>query len=408
MTKLRRTLPLPLVVLYGLGVTIGAGIYVLLGATAARAGVHAPLSFVLASIVMAFSATSYAELSTRYPVSAGEAAYVRVGLKSSALATIVGFMVILSGIVSSATIILGSTGYIHEFIDLPTWTLIVGLVVLLGGVAAWGILESVLLASLFTLFEVGALLYIIFAGVLDNPSIAADIPQIIPEWRDGAAWGAISSAGLLAFFAFIGFEDIVNLAEEAKEPETLMPRAIFWTLGLGTLLYFSLTAVAVLSVPLPELAQSKAPLSFVFETITGASPVVITMIAIVATLNGVIIQIIMASRVLYGMANQGNVPAVLGSVNRVTRTPLLATAAVSLLVLVLALTIPIENLAEWTSRIVLLVFTLVNASLVLIKLRNEPAPAVCFRTWIGVPILGVIMSLALLVAPLISAFLFTN
>jgi amino acid transporter len=110
MPELRRSLSLPLVVLYGLGVTIGAGIYVLLGATAGRAGIYAPVSFVLASIVMAFSAASFAELSTRFPVSAGEAAYVRTGFQSGSLSLVVGFLVILSGVVSSAAVTVGSTG----------------------------------------------------------------------------------------------------------------------------------------------------------------------------------------------------------------------------------------------------------------------------------------------------------
>src|SRR3972149_10427488 len=118
MTELRRSLSLPLVVLYGLGVTIGAGIYVLLGATAGRAGIRAPVSFVLASIVVAFSAASFAELSARFPVSAGEAAYVRAGFQSGALSLAVGFLVILSGVVSSAAIAVGSIGYLLEFVEL--------------------------------------------------------------------------------------------------------------------------------------------------------------------------------------------------------------------------------------------------------------------------------------------------
>lgn len=405
MAELQRTLSLPLVVLYGLGVTIGAGIYVLLGVTTDRAGIHAPVSFIMAAIVMSFSAASYAELSSRFPVSAGEAAYVRAGFQSVILATTVGFLVIVSGVVSSSAISLGSTGYIREFIDVPATWLVVIIVIMLGFIAAWGIMESVLLASLFTVFEVGALLIIVALGIVDNPSLITEIPRIFPTVGDITAWTAIASAGLLSFFAFIGFEDMVNLAEEVKHPEKTLPWAIFLTLGFGTLIYFMVTAVTVLSVPLDELAASEAPLSYVFGHISGASPVVITVIAIVATLNGVIIQIIMASRVLYGLAKQGSVPAIFGSVNQRTRTPLLATAAITVIVLILALSAPLEDLAEWTSRIVLIIFAMVNGALFLLKLKSQPVQSEYFSTWIGVPVLGFLTSIALLVGQYISSLL---
>ena len=405
MTELRRALSLPLVVLYGLGVTIGAGIYVLLGATTAKAGIYAPASFVLAAIVMMFSAASYAELSARFPVSAGEAAYVQAGFNSAWLSATVGFLVIASGVVSSSAISLGSTGYIRAFLDVPVTWLVIIIVITLGVIAAWGIMESVLFASLFTIFEVGALLWIVAVGAIENPAIIAELPRVFPAMGDATAWVAVASAGLLAFFAFIGFEDIVNLAEEMERPERTLPWAIFLTLGLGTLIYFMVTAVAVLSVPLDELAASEAPLSFVFGHISGASPVIISAIAIAATLNGVIIQIIMASRVLYGLAKQGTAPAIFGRVHPWTRTPLWATAAVSAVVLTLAISAPLEGLAEWTSRIVLIVFAMVNGALFLLKLKREYAQPGGFAVWIGIPVLGFFTCIALLIGQFISALI---
>jgi basic amino acid/polyamine antiporter, APA family len=396
MPELRRSLSLPLVVLYGLGVTIGAGIYVLLGATTARAGIYAPVSFVVASIVMAFSAASFAELSARFPVSAGEAAYVRAGFQSSSLALLVGFLVILTGVVSSAAITVGSTGYLLEFIDFSDPTLVSIVVLTVGIIAAWGIMESVIFASIFTIIEAGALVAIIIVGIGSNPDLIFDLPRVIPPLADLGAWTAISGAGLLAFFAFIGFEDIVNLAEEVKHPQRNLPRAIFLTLGISTLIYFLVTLVAVLSVPVDELAASRAPISFVFGHITGASPVVITAIAIVATLNGVIIQIIMSSRVLYGLGKQGSVPVIFARIHARTRTPLIATGTVTAVVLVLALLFPLEGLAEWTVRIVLVNFALVNMALLLLKRRGSTAPEGGFTVNIWVPFAGVITCLALL------------
>src|SRR6476659_1333243 len=142
---LRRQLNLPLLVLYGVGITVGAGIYVLIGAVAGYAGAYAPWSFVLAAAAMAFTVASYAELSTRFPVSAGEAAYVKAAFQSRLLARLTGLLTIAIGVVCSAAVAVGSTGYIQEFIDLPQGVIVVAVIVVLGAIASWGILESVLL-----------------------------------------------------------------------------------------------------------------------------------------------------------------------------------------------------------------------------------------------------------------------
>src|SRR5664280_165886 len=152
---LQRRLSLPLLVLYGVGITIGAGIYVLIGAVAGHAGRYAPWSFALAAASPALTVGSYAELATRFPVSAGEAAYVRAAFGSRLASTLTGLLTILIGIVASATVTLGAAGYIAQFVALPHGAIVLGVLVALGAVAAWGILESVLLASLFTLIEAG-------------------------------------------------------------------------------------------------------------------------------------------------------------------------------------------------------------------------------------------------------------
>jgi APA family basic amino acid/polyamine antiporter len=176
-----------------------------------------------------------------------------------------------------------------------------------------------------------------------------------------------------------------------------LPWAIFLTLVLGTAIYFMVTAVAVLSVPLEQLAQSRAPLSFVFGHLTGASSAAISCIAIVATLNGVIIQIIMASRVLYGLGKQGALPKAFARISAITRTPLISTFFVTTLVLLLALTFPLEGLAEMTSRIVLIIFALVNLALIRLKLRGNEAATGAFTVRIWIPICGAISCVALLV-----------
>ena len=177
---LRRRLGLPLLVLYGTGITIGAGIYVLIGAVAGHAGKYAPWYFLLAAMVMALTVACYAELSTRFPVSAGEAAYVKAAFQSQVLSTLTGLPTIGVGVVASSAVTLGSAGYIQRFVDVPQSLIVVIVVVLLGAVATWGILESVLLASVFTLIEVGGLLAIIVAAVHVNLPIMAWLMQPPP------------------------------------------------------------------------------------------------------------------------------------------------------------------------------------------------------------------------------------
>ena len=387
-TELKRSLTLPLVVLYGVGVTVGAGIYVLIGITASKAGVYAPMSFVLAALIVAFSAASFAELAGRLPLSAGEAAYVKAGFRSQTASLIVGLMVVTSATVSSAAISVGAAGYILEFLTFPEAIITVAVILLMAGIAAYGIMESVTFAGLFTVIEVGGLMVIVAAGLYFDPGLPLRAGELIPSFSEAAPWLGVIGATLLAFFAFVGFEDIVNLAEEVQEPRRTLPWAIFLTLGISTLIYVLVVSVSVLSVPIDELSSSRAPLGLVFNKITGYSADAISSIAIVATLNGVIVQIIMASRVLYGLGKQGAIPSVFGQVNTKTRTPLFATCVVAGIILILALFVPLQHLAEMTSRVVLTIFMIVNAALIAMKMRGEPAPADAFIVGTWVPVIG--------------------
>jgi amino acid transporter len=391
---LKRRLNLPLLVLYGTGITVGAGIYVLIGAVAGHAGAHAPWSFVLAAVVMALTVASYAEMCTRYPVSAGEAAYVKAAFGSRWLSTATGLVTIFLGIISSSAVGLGAAGYIQQFLDWPTAAIVTVVVLALGLLAAWGILESVLVASLFTLIEVGGLIIIIVAAA------RADLPVVSHalQWPpfELAAWSGIAFASLLAFFAFIGFEDLANVVEEAKAPHRDLPLAMILTLVIATVLYVAVAAIAVTAVAPARLAASPAPLGIVFRELAGISPVAINAIAIVATLNTVLAQMTMAARVVYGMARSGELPRALGHVHGATGTPLGATAATVVAVLALAFTLPFEELAEATSIATLIVFALVNLALLRLKLtRHHPGHRiVSVPMW--VPVAGLITCVAMI------------
>lgn len=395
---LKRALSLGHATLYGLGVTIGAGIYVLIGAAAARAGMYAPMAFVIAAILMALSAASFAELAGRLPVAAGEAAYIREAFRSNRMARIGGLLVIAIAIVSAAAISVGSAGYIGVFLAFPEPVLVAGVVLAMGAIAAWGVKESVTFAGAMTLIEIGGLVLLIMAGTASGPELVTRLPEAVPPLGDGRVFAGIMGTALLAVFAFIGFEGLANIAEEVRDPQRTLPRAIFLTLAVSTILYVLVAWVALVAVPHEELAQSRAPLALVFERLTGASPRIMSLIAIVATLNGIIVQIIMSSRVLYGLARQGNLPAAFGTVHGLTRTPLYATVFTTGLVLLFALLLPLHHLADLTSRITLVVFALVNLSLIRIKARTPVPPAGAYVAPSWAPWAGFVSCLALLVA----------
>ena len=399
---LRRRLGLTLLVLYGTGITIGAGIYVLIGAVAGHAGMYAPWSFLLAAVVMAFTVASYGELAVRYPASAAEAAYVRAAFRSRLMSTLTGSVTIVIGVVSSAAVALGSAGYIQEFVDLPRELIVVAVLVILGAVAVWGILESVLLASLFTLLEIGGLLIIIAAATYVELPVGDTLKQLPP--LDAGIWAGIAFASLLAFFAFIGFEDLANIAEEAHAPERDLPRAMVLTLLIATVLYVAVAAIAVTAVPPARLAGSAAPLGLVFRELAGVNPAAVVSIAIFATLNTILAQLTMAARVVYGMAKQGDLPLHLSRVHPLTATPVIATALIVGATLILALAFPLERLAEWTSLATLLVFAMVNLALLRLRLRSAPEPAPPpqrFRVPLWVPAAGLLTCLAMIASALL-------
>ena len=383
---LRRSLSLPLVTLYGLGNILGAGIYVLIGKVAGHAGLYAPISFLMASVLAALTAFSYAELSSRYPLSAGAALYVQQGFGYRELSRLVGLLLILTGIVSASTIARGFVGYLEVFIIMPHWLVIIALVIVLGMLAIWGITESAGTAAVFTLFEVFGLGLVIYVAAPEFVTLPDRIDEFMPS-LEAATWSGLFAGAFLAFYAYVGFEDMVNVAEEVKSPHRNLPLAILLSLLVATLLYIVVVLAALLVLDDKQLAQSDAPLAAVYAVQTGNKPVLITIISLFAVVNGALIQIITAARVCYGMSRQGWLPDVLGQVHARTRTPVYATVVVMAFTVLMALWLPIETLARMTSYFLLLIFALVNAGLIRIK-RREAADANTFIIPIFVPWLG--------------------
>ena len=385
---LRRAISLPLLTLYGLGTTIGAGIFVLTGKVAGEAGIFAPLSFVVASLLAGLAALSFAEMASRFPESGGEAVYVKEGLGSDRLALLTGSLVILAGLVSTSTIIVGFSGYLDDLTALPPTAAKIGITILLGLIAFWGVRESVTVAALVTVVEIGVLVVIIGFGVpqLDVETIeAAAKGQVF----DGAAGGSVISGAILAFYAFIGFEDIVNVAEETRDATRVVPRAIVLTLIVTCVLYVLVSVIAVSLSPIAGLAASQAPLTFLFEQISGLPGETISVIAIFSVLNGALIQIIMASRVFYGLSRRGWLPGWLSVVHRRTQTPANAIMVCVVTIAALATLFPLEALARVASFITLIIFALVALALIRLKSVSGDIPPDRFTVPFWLPVLSV-------------------
>lgn len=395
-TSLKRSLSLTQMVLYGLGTTIGAGIYALVGELAGIAGYFAPISFLIASIMATLTAMSFAELSGRYPQAAGAALYVREGFSSQKLSTLTGLLVILAGLVSASALINGFVGYLHQFIALDRLVIIICVTCLLGGIAAWGISASVSIAAVITIIEIGGLLLIIgvssSATILHIDTLSS---TLIPS-ADFNQWSAIFTGTLLAFYAFIGFEDMVDVAEEVKNVKRNLPLAILLTLAITTILYMLIMITAVLAVPPDQLASTEAPLAFLYQHFTGNDATLISLIGLLAIINGALIQMIMASRVMYGLGYRGQLPEILSFVHPKSQTPLVATLIATLTVLVLASIGHLSILAEITSLIMLCIFSMINLALLKIKKRiPSTQDSINFPRWI--PLMGFIVSSGFLI-----------
>jgi amino acid transporter len=395
MSELNRTVGLPLLLFFGLGNILGAGIYVLIGKVAGEAGMYTPFAFLIAAVIASFSAFTYSELTGRYPLSAGEAIYIEEGFHLTSLSRITGLLIALAGMVSAATISRGFYGYFSTFVQIPEPMVVTVLILLLGLLMMWGISQSVTTAALLTIVEIGGLLLIIWAGKDALIEVPTQMDVLLPAFSP-VTWVGILLGTFLAFFAFIGFEDMVNIAEEVKNPQRTLPAAILLALLIATILYGLVATIAVMALDLNTLSTSKAPLADVLSATSTINPKIISAISMLAVVNGALIQMIMASRIFYGMAKKGWLWRGLAGVNKKTQTPINASLLAVVIILGLALWFPIEGLARATSFLVLVVFALVNAALIAIK-RSGPAPTGVLDNPMWVPVAGFVSSSALVI-----------
>lgn len=392
---LDRAISRNLLLVFVIGDVLGAGIYALVGEVGGRVGGAIWSAFAVALLLAVFTAFAYAELVTKYPQAAGAALYVNKAYRMPFFTFMVAFAVMASGITSAATLARAFGGdYLDAFVSLPTVLVGIGFLLVVALINARGIKESVRVNLVLTMIEIGGLLLVVTIAIAAIADGQGDAGRIF-EFKEGeSVVGAMLGGAALAFFALIGFEDSVNVAEETEDPRNAFPRALFGGLLIAGVIYLAVTILASIVVPTAELAESSGPL----QTVASAGPLgvdekVFSAIALFALANGALINMVMASRLVYGMSNEGILPTALGGLGS-RRTPLMAIAFTTLMGIVLVVTGDLSSLADMTVTLLLLVFIVVNISVLV--LRKDAVAHDHFRTPSWIPVVGVAVCILLL------------
>jgi basic amino acid/polyamine antiporter, APA family len=396
-TKLRRAIGPGLLTVFVVGDILGAGIYALVGEVGAEVGGAIWTSFLAAFVLAVFTAFAYAELVSKYPRAAGAALYTHEAFRAPFFTFIVAFAVMSSGIASASTLARAFAGdYLGEFVDLPLVLAAIGVLLIVAAINLRGIVESVKVNVALTAVEVIGLLIIVAIGVAALGEDSGDFSRNF-EFKEGeSVFFAIVGGTALAFYAMIGFEDSVNVAEETKAPSRSYPRALFGGIAIAGVLYLLVTLTASTVVPTGQLSGSDAPLlEVVEEGPLGVSTRLFSFIALLAVTNSALINMIMASRIVYGMAERGIVSRLFAGVLPKRRTPAAAIAFTTLIAVVLVSTGDLSSLADTTVLLLLFVFTIVNVAVLV--LRRDSVEHEHFHAPSLFPVLGALVSVALIV-----------
>jgi amino acid transporter len=385
-----------LLLLFIVGDILGTGIYALTGQVARQVGGVVWLPFVVAFVVALITAFSYLELVTKYPRAAGAALYTHKAFGIHFVTFIVAFAVMCSGITSASTASRAFAANLSNAFGLGlagsagiTWVGL-GFMALVAGINLRGVGESVKFNVLLTCVELTGLLIIIFIGMAAIAGGEGDVSRItqFKTGADGGAFWPVIAATTLAFFAMVGFEDSVNMAEECKDPVRHFPKVLLAGLVITGLVYVLVSISAITLVPPEQLGEGETPLLKVVQAGAPGFPLqVFGVITMFAVANSALINMLMASRLVYGMSREGVLPSALGRVHAVRRTPHYAIAFTTLLAFGLITFVgEVPALGGTTALLLLCVFTVVNVAVLV--LRRDRVPHEHFRTPTLLPVLG--------------------
>lgn len=367
MAELKRAVGLLEASVYGVGLILGAGIYAILGEAVAETGESIIVSFVLAAGVATFTGLSYAELASRYPKGEGEYLYAWAAFGNKRLSEVTALLRVLTGIISAAAVALAFGGYLAAFVPLSIVPVAVGLLVVMSAINFWGIETSAKVNLLFTAIEIAGLLFIIALGLGTWDTVE------IGQFSRGTT--GVLSATFLLFFAYVGFESLVNIAEEMKQPSKTIPRAIGISIVLSTIVYVLVGFSALGLVDWQVLGESPAPLAAVALAGWGEGAfVVLSVIALFATSNTVLIVLVSTSRVVYGVSKEeyNSFPSVFARVHPERKTPYVAVTLVAAVTIPFALVGDLGVVAGLANLALLAVFVIVNTSLLKLRYTGNP------------------------------------
>jgi basic amino acid/polyamine antiporter, APA family len=407
--ELKRAIGTKLLLLFIVGDILGTGVYALTGQVAGEVGGAAWAPLLLAFIVATITAFSYLELVTKYPQAAGAALYTHKAFGVHFLTFLVTFAVLSSGITSASTAakFLGENFIAGFNLDWNqtgvTWVAIIFMAVL-AAINFRGVSESVKFNVVLTLVEFTGLLIVIFIGfwAMSQGNVDFSRVMVFETSNDKSVFLAITAATSLAFFSFVGFEDSVNMAEETKDPSRIFPKVMLTGLGITVIVYLLVSITAVAIVPIGQLSESPTPLLEVVQIGAPGLPVdvIYPFLSMFAVANTALINMLMASRLLYGMARQDVLPRFLGKVHSNRRSPWASIIFTTLIAFVLIFVVTnvmgaetVTALGGTTALLLLGVFTMVN--LAVLVLRRNPVDPKHFRTPTVLPYLGMFTCLFL-------------
>ncbi|MDD1719656.1 MAG: APC family permease [Methanoregulaceae archaeon] len=390
---LRRELGLVEVTLSGVGIILGAGIYVLIGEGARLSGNALWAAFVISAAIAFFTCMSYAELSSMFPKAGAEYDYVGSAF-SQRLAFVIGLLVFLSGILAATTVALGFAGYVSALMALPVQVSALGILLILTVVLLYGVKETARVAVVATLIEVSGLVLIIALGI---PHLG-DVNYL--EMPLG--FSGLLAASALIFFAYQGFESMVKFSEEARNPEKTVPRALILALTISTAIYILVALSAVSLIGWQDLGASDAPFSEIVGNALGPdAAILISGIALFATGNTVLLSLYASTRILYGMAGSPSMPGAVALVLPGRRTPWVAILVTTALAVVFIFSGDIAFVANVTNFTLYVSFIAINATVIVLRFRS-PGLKRPFRIPFSpggvplIPVAGLVMSVFLL------------
>jgi basic amino acid/polyamine antiporter, APA family len=378
---LKRELGLLSTILYGIGIILGAGIYALIGVGAGLAGNMLWLAFLISAVVAIFTGLSYAELSSMFPKAAAEYVYTKKAFNFEAFSFVIGWILVVGTLIAASTVALGFAGYFVSMFGGDKLVVAAGLIVLMSGLNYLGIRESARFNNFASVVEAGGLLLVVAVWLLFPPEVPGDVFQL-PESGIAGIMGAIG----VIFFAYIGFENIANLAEEVKDSRKNIPLALIISLIISTILYILVSVAAVAEVGAQALSESDAPLTMVVTRGLGGYASILSLIALFATGNTVLIFLIAASRILYGMSKGKSLPKFLSKTDS-HGTPMYSILATCLLAAIISLSGDIKTIAQLTDLGVFLAYAAVNAALIALAGKKMKRPFISPRM-AGIPVLA--------------------